>query len=107
MFTKRLFLAAIAAAFIAPSTAAFADGHAHTVTISGFAFEPASLTVNAGDTITFVNEDGAPHTATAAGVFDTGRLGNGASAAITVSDAGTYDYICSFHPNMRGSIIVE
>lgn len=79
----------------------------HSVTIEGFAFSPAELTVAAGDTITFTNMDGAPHTATADdGSFDTGRLNRGESAEITVTAAGTLPYKCAFHPNMRGTITV-
>lgn len=77
----------------------------HQVSIQGFAFSPATLTVAAGDTIVFTNMDSAPHTATANdGSFDTGRLGNGDSAEITIAAAGTMDYICAFHPSMKGQV---
>lgn len=77
----------------------------HQVTIAGFAFQPANLTVAAGDTVTFVNKDGAPHTATARDKsFDTGRLSGGQSKTITVSAAGTFNYKCRFHPAMTGKI---
>ena len=84
-----------------------AEGHstAHAVTIEGFAFSPAELTVAPGDTITFTNNDGAPHTATALdGSFDTGRLNRGESAEITVASAGSHAYKCNFHPSMTGTI---
>ncbi|CTQ50306.1 cupredoxin domain-containing protein [Jannaschia donghaensis] len=86
-----------------------ADGHAqaHTVTIKGFTFQPAQLTINAGDTVTFVNGDGAPHTATATNrSFDTGRLGRGASATLQFGAAGRYDYFCEIHPRMKGVLTV-
>lgn len=77
----------------------------HTVAIEGFKFAPANLTVAVGDTITFVNKDSAPHTATArGGAFDTGRLGRGESATVTIGAAGSFDYICSFHPAMKGTV---
>ena len=85
-------------------------GHAatHTVTIRNFAFEPATLTVAAGDTVTFTNADGAPHTATASsGAFDTGRLTTGQSKAFRFPGAGAHDYICSIHPRMKGRIVVQ
>lgn len=86
-----------------------ADGHTtHTVVISGFAFEPASLTIAAGDAVVFVNEDGAPHTATSTqDLFDTGRLSRGQEATLTFPGAGTFDYFCAIHPSMTGQITVQ
>ncbi|MEM7378501.1 MAG: cupredoxin family copper-binding protein [Pseudomonadota bacterium] len=79
-----------------------------TIAISNFAYSPAQQTVSAGDTIVFVNEDGAPHSATATdGSFDTGVFAGGESGSITVSSVGTYDYFCSVHPNMKGTLVVE
>jgi plastocyanin len=88
---------------------ALADGHAtnHTILIKGFAFEPANLTISVGDTVTFVNEDSAPHTATSDnGTFDTGRLNRGASAALNFATTGNYSYFCQFHQNMKANITV-
>ncbi|HEY4518571.1 MAG TPA: cupredoxin family copper-binding protein [Candidatus Paceibacterota bacterium] len=81
---------------------------AHTVNISGFAFASASLQIKKGDSVIWVNQDSAPHTATAvASTFDTGTLSNGqSSAAVKFSSAGTYSYICAFHPSMKGTITV-
>ena len=63
------------------------------------------LTVAAGDTVTFTNEDSAPHTATAGdGSFDTGRLNKGASATVTIAGAGNHAYKCNFHASMKGTI---
>jgi len=104
----KLALATTGASLLA--TIAPADGHAkdHKVTIKGFAFSPANLTINAGDTVTFVNVDSAPHTATARNKsFDTGRLGQGAKATLKFSTAGEIKYFCAFHPMMKGSITVE
>lgn len=80
----------------------------HQVSIQNFAFSPANLTISAGDTVVFTNNDSAPHTATADnGSFDTGRLSGGASAQLTFGSPGSYSYICSFHPNMKGTITVS
>lgn len=105
--------AAIASLLAAPLALAVGRVHAashataHAVTIEGFAFSPAELTVAVGDTITFTNNDGAPHTATALeGSFDTGRLNRGESGEITLTAAGSFDYKCSFHPAMTGTITV-
>lgn len=79
-----------------------------TVTIRDFNFEPAALELAAGDTITFVNEDSAPHTATAKdGAFDTGTLAKGESATVTVAAAGTYEYICDLHPSMEAVVTAQ
>jgi plastocyanin len=77
------------------------------VTISGFAFNPASLTIEAGTTVTWTNQDSATHTATADdGSWDTGNLAQGASGSITFDTPGTYTYHCAIHPNMTASITV-
>ena len=76
----------------------------HEIRIQGFAFAPANLTVAVGDTITFINKDGAPHTATATdGSFDTGRLRRNDDATITVEAPGTVNYFCEVHPSMKRS----
>lgn len=88
--------------------ATIASAADHVVTIKGFAFEPANLTIAAGDSVTFINEDNAPHTATANnGAFDTGRLGNGGQSKLTFTSAGAFDYFCAVHPNMTASIVVQ
>jgi plastocyanin len=87
-----------------------ADVHAAAstgVTIKDFKFGPASSSVNVGDTITWTNQDVAPHTATASdGSFDTGSLSKGKSGSHTFTKAGTFAYICSIHPSMKGTVTV-
>lgn len=81
---------------------------AKTVTIKDSKFSPASVTVQVGDSVTFVNEDSAPHTATAKdNSFDTGSLSKGQSKTIKFEKAGTADYFCRIHPNMTGSVTVQ
>ena len=75
------------------------------VTIVDFAFQPASLQVAVGSTVTWTNGGQAPHTATGSG-FNSGTLAPGASFSQTFGTAGTFSYICSIHPNMQGSITV-
>jgi hypothetical protein len=78
------------------------------VRIVDFAYSPAGVTVNAGDTITWTNEDAAPHTATANdGSFDTGTLDRGASGAHTFTAAGSFSYYCTIHPSMRATVTVS
>jgi plastocyanin len=76
------------------------------VSIAGFAFGPGSVTVEVGDTVTWTNDDTAPHTATASGDFDTGTIAVGDSASVTFDTAGTYAYVCSIHPAMQGTVVV-
>jgi hypothetical protein len=72
-----------------------------------FAFSPASVTVNVGDTVTWTNHDDAPHNATANdGSFSTPDINNGQSASHRFTQPGTFSYICTIHPNMHGTIRV-
>jgi plastocyanin len=88
----------------APGTEPAGDS---TVTIQDFAFGPAELSVAAGTTVTFVNNDTTAHTATADdGSWDTGTIEPGASATVTLDAAGTFAYHCQFHPNMTATITV-
>src|SRR5918997_3535912 len=78
-----------------------------TVDISNHAFNPAQLNVAPGTTVTFVNNDTEPHTATADnGLFDTGVLEPGSSFDVFFDGSGTVPYHCELHPHMQGGIIV-
>ena len=76
-----------------------------SVTISDFEFAPSSVTINVGDTVTWTNQGPTVHTATGSG-FDTGNLSKGESGSHTFSSAGTFDYICTPHPFMKGTVTV-
>jgi plastocyanin len=79
-----------------------------SVTIAGFAFDPATVTVNVGDSVTWTNQDSTAHTATAGdGSFDTGSIGAGQTATVTFDSAGTFAYVCSIHPQMAGTVTVQ
>jgi plastocyanin len=78
-----------------------------SVPIKNFKYIPASVTVSVGDTITWTNQDQAPHTSTANdGSFDTGNLNKGESGSHTFTKAGTFPYICALHPNMKATVVV-
>jgi plastocyanin len=80
----------------------------HVVEIRDFEFYPAKLNVKVGDTIKWVNQDAVPHTATASDKsWDSGLLANAAEWEMVVSKDSRGDYICTFHPMMKGSISVE
>ena len=79
-----------------------------TVKISNFSFQPASITVPAGGTVVWTNEDSVPHTITANdGSFDSGSIGGGSQYEHTFSQPGTYRYHCAIHPSMTGEVIVS
>ena len=79
-----------------------------TVTISDFAFSPATVTVTAGDTVTWTNTDPVVHTATStSGAFDSGDIAQGDTFSFTFTTPGTYDYFCTPHPTMTGRIVVQ
>jgi plastocyanin len=81
---------------------------ANTVNIQSFAFSPASLTVSKGTTVRWNNMDGANHTATSdLGTWDTGSIASGASKTVTFNTLGTFNYHCTVHTSMKGTIIVQ
>lgn len=80
----------------------------NTLTISGMAFSPATLTVTAGTKVTWTNSDYTNHTVTADdGSFDSGSFAQGASYSKTFTVVGTYKYHCNIHSTMKGTIIVQ
>ena len=83
-----------------------------TVEIRGFKFEPATVTIQAGETLEWKNEDIVPHTATAdegaqKPAFDSGTIQTGATWRYITQKKGTYNYTCTLHPNMKGEVIVK
>ncbi|MBI2139742.1 cupredoxin family copper-binding protein [Candidatus Woesearchaeota archaeon] len=77
------------------------------VSIKGFAFNPKDAAVNVGDTITWTNEDSAPHTVKITGMPESDELSKGDSWSKTFTEAGTFSYICGLHPSMKGTITVK
>lgn len=77
------------------------------ITIVDFDFSGAS-SINVGETVTVTNEDTPTHTWTAVdGAFDSGNLAQGESFEFTFDEAGEYEFICSIHPQMEGTLTVE
>jgi plastocyanin len=77
-----------------------------TVTISNFTFTPHTLTVPAGTTVTWTNEDGVTHNVRST-AFSSPDMPNGASFSFKFDNPGTYDYSCGIHTGMTGTIIVN
>ncbi len=78
------------------------------VTIKGFAFDPVTVTIKVGESVTWTNQDSADHTVTADnGEFKSSSLGNGATFSFTFTKAGSYPYHCSIHSSMTGTVVVQ
>jgi plastocyanin len=93
------------------STSASAPGPApvagNAVSIDNFAFVPATLTVAAGSTVTWTNQDEEPHTVVANdGSFRSPGMGSQATYSHTFATAGKFDYVCSIHPFMHATVVV-
>jgi len=79
-----------------------------TIDIHVLAFHPGRTEIAVGTTVTWTNSDTVPHTATATDqTFDSGILDPGKSFSHTFEKAGTYDYSCLVHPQMKGTIVVR
>jgi hypothetical protein len=77
------------------------------VTIVDFNYNPGSITIHTGDTITWTNTGSQPHTATANDhSFDTGILNKGQSGSHVFNQAGTFSYFCTVHPFMKATVTV-
>ncbi|RQS14464.1 cupredoxin family copper-binding protein [Burkholderia sp. Bp8998] len=98
------FIVLAALAWMAADVAA---GTTHRITIEGMRFNPASLTVERGDTIVWVNQDLVAHTATAAGAFDSHAIAPGASWTYVANTPGRHAVVCTFHPEMTATLTVK
>lgn len=82
----------------------------YRVTMSGYAYSPATLTIPAGSTVTWTNQDTAPHdvtTTSAPAAFRSPMLDKGGSWSFTFTTPGTYAYYCTVHPNMTARVVVR
>ena len=80
-----------------------------TIRIVDFTYDPSTASIKVGEKITIGNEDKAPHTITDDGAtkaFDSGTIKGKTTGSITFAKAGTYSYVCEFHPFMKGQITV-
>lgn len=82
-----------------------ADTDGPTVVIEDLAFEPETLTVETGDTVTWVWNDGAVEHDVSEDDFKSEVMSEG-TFRHRFDEAGTYDYVCTLHPNMTGTIEV-
>ncbi|MBI1663441.1 MAG: cupredoxin domain-containing protein [Nitrosopumilus sp.] len=74
---------------------------------------PSEITISAGESVTWVNEDSAFHSVTSGfydapqNLFDSGYMDPFESYTLTFDESGTFDYFCTLHPWMEGQVIVE
>jgi plastocyanin len=93
-----------------PATVTVARANASaskSVSIVDFSFDPATVTVNAGDTVQWTNDGSVPegHDVTGDGL-DSGTMHSGDSYSHTFNSSGTFSYICTIHPSMKGTVKV-
>lgn len=79
------------------------------VSMADIAFDPAEVTVGVGDTVTWMNDDSVDHDVTADSFSsgDPGGMAPGETFDHAFEEAGTFDYVCTVHPGMEGSVTVE
>lgn len=80
------------------------------VSIEGFTFMPQTIRVTVGDTVTWTNKDAVVHTVTAVNASpdapNSGDIAQNETYSFTFKKAGTYDYYCKPHPEMRATVVV-
>ena len=106
LITAALFVTAFGVALAPPASAQSTVN----VSIKGFAFNPAAITVVIGEnsTVTWTNQDSVTHTVTSdTGAFNSGDLSSGQTFTHTFTTPGTYSYHCSIHTYMQGVVTVE
>ena len=115
-FAKHIRVAAILAAtvFAVAATLPAASARATEtelkieVKIDTFAFAPQRIVVQAGTTVTWTNADDAPHTiVSTTKLFKSSALDTTDKFSFTFATPGTYEYFCSLHPHMTGTVVVE
>ncbi len=100
-------LAVLAVLAVAPGAAPARAADA-AVTIDNFTFSPERVTVAPGTTVTWTNRDDIPHTvASTTRAFKSSALDTDDHFSFTFRQPGTYEYFCSLHPHMKGTIVVE
>lgn len=107
-FVQAAVAAGAATAFAADAllSGARAGPAQHMVEIHKFKFSPASLNAKPGDTITWINKDIVPHTATASDEsWDTGKIEKGERKRIVVGADFQENYYCRFHRTMKGTVV--
>ena len=116
-FIQKIKMAALICGISSLGVSVFADDAANTsagsksieIEIKDFAFDPQKITVKSGEKITWINRDGEPHTVVSVGkkFQRSPGLDTDQEFSIIAGAPGTYEYFCSVHPKMTGTIVVE
>ena len=116
-FIHKIEMAALICGISSVAMSAFADDASNTsagsksykIEIKDFAFNPQKITVKSGEKITWINHDEEPHTVVSVGKKfpKSSGLDTDQEFSITAGAPGTYEYFCSVHPKMTGTIVVE
>lgn len=85
------------------------DGPHNRITIADFAYGPDAIRVSVGETVTWSNDDDFAHTVTSdvEGPLDSGEIVGGGAYKNTFDAVGSFEYVCTIHPSMRGTVEVE
>lgn len=112
--TRRIRIAALSCVISSAFLSAFADDAGNKnvgtkIEIKDFAFSPQKITVKSGEKITWINHDEEPHTVVSVGkkFQKSSALDTDQEFTITAGAPGIYEYFCSVHPKMTGTIVVE
>jgi plastocyanin len=92
----------------ASTSSSSSSGSANAVDIKNFAFNPTDTTVKVGQKVTWTNEDTATHNVVSDdGTFKSKDLGQGDTYEFTADKAGTFSYVCTYHPQMKATLTVQ
>jgi plastocyanin len=102
-------LSLLAMLWMASISAPAADApDANRIVVKDFMFNPNSLTIKAGSSVTWANKDDEPHSVVSdAGLFRSGAMDTNESFTFKFDKPGTYHFTCSIHPRMVGTIVVQ
>jgi len=89
-----------------PATSGSSGATAVTVSMKDFAFNPSTVEVAVGGTVTFTNDDSTPHDVAGDG-WSSGSMAGGATYSQTFTTAGTFPIRCTIHPSMTGTVVVK
>jgi plastocyanin len=107
MLRKFVVASAAALAIVALLPAVGTASADEAVTIKNFAFDPPVVTIHAGSAVVWTNEDPTPHSVVdKGGTFKSPKLTKGATFSQTFAQPGMFDYVCGFHPSMKGQVVV-
>jgi amicyanin len=99
-------LRAFAAVYCVVCSAFAVPAETHAA-IDNFKFEPDTITVPVGTTVTWENKDDIPHTVVSTdGAFRSAALDTEDTFSFTFNKAGTFEYFCSLHPYMKAKVVV-